>query len=136
MPKYPLINEYGEINWCYQPRPIVQELAALGLASYDWYYAAYLSAPLTIELVQKIAAFAKQHQLEIEPYKEFDLSLDDPKTLVTHYYMKHLDMSHTDTNLVGRLSCLLPLLTNTNDPTCGVTLIWTGKFATGASLFS
>ena len=58
MTKYPLINEYGEINWRYQPKDIVQKLVALGLARYDWYYNAYMSAPLTVKLVQEIAAFA------------------------------------------------------------------------------
>ncbi len=102
MPKYPLINEYGEINWRYQPRPIVQELAALGMASYDWYYNAYISAPLTVALVQEIARYAQQHDLEIAPNEEFDLSIEQPETLVTHYYLKHQDMSHADT-YVGRL---------------------------------
>jgi len=102
MTKYPLINEYGEINWRYQPKDIVQKLVALGLARYDWYYNAYLSTSLTVKLVREIALFAQQHDLEIAPYDEFDLSIEHPEALVTHYYLKHQDMSHADT-YVGRL---------------------------------
>lgn len=96
MQQYPHIDDFGEINWRYQPRELVRELSRLCLASYDWAAKAYITQPVTVALVQEVTAFARRHDLTIHPNREYNLSIEQPQALVDYFFLKRLELSQSD----------------------------------------
>jgi len=94
---YPLINDFGEIVWKYQPARIVDGLKNYKLAVYDWSEKAYVSQPTTLDLVLKIADFSRQYQCTVQPNREFGLTLENAENLIDHFFMTRFRLSRSRT---------------------------------------
>ncbi len=96
MKPYPSINDFGEIDWSFQSKELVQEVSQLGLASYDWYARAYVTSPVSIHLVDQLIGFARRKGVVIHPNPKLGLSLADPQGLIEHYFWSRLELSECD----------------------------------------
>jgi superfamily II DNA or RNA helicase len=89
-------NSFGQILW--NRWDLTRELRAI--ATYNIYYGTYVTSPATLSLARDALTFARQHNIEIQPWGKSDLALHDPESLMEVHNARMFELSRADiTNL-------------------------------------
>ena len=85
-------NSFGQILW--NRWDLTRELRRV--ATYNIYYGTYVTSPATIRLDRDALTFARQHNIEIQPWGKSDLALHDPESLMEYHNARMFELSRAD----------------------------------------